>query len=664
MHAIMNFRIMTKITLAFAVLAAITLGIGAVGYNGMGKIKDGGDEIYNNYFVSVINLTAAGAGIARLQILQKSHIIAPSDQAMRRYEAEMAEVRKKIDVSIAAFAETLDAGEETEAFNIFREKLAAALEVHDRIIMLSRTNDDDEADRISSTRFREMFDELDELYTVMLQTNIDGGKAFQASNRETFGGSKGYMVGATLGTALIIVAMWFFVRQTIAVQITGMTRVMSILAGGDRSVDIPAIGRGDEIGDMARAVVVFRENMIKSARIAERRHAERLEKEQRLEQATAERTRFFAAAGHDLRQPLHAISLYLPVLESRVKSNKNRDLIAAIGKSCDAMRALVDSLLDISRLDAGIVEPQIAPVPLVDIFDQLDVEFAPQAAAKSLELSVEPISGWVATDRALLLRMLRNILSNAIRYTRKGRVVLCAHRSGSRLVVEVRDSGIGIPEGEIAHIFEEFYQVDNPERDRSQGLGLGLAIIDRLASLLGHPVDVRSAPGRGTVFSLELPRADAPVPRDVDGDAPQPVDLSDRLGVLVEDDDAVREAAEFLLVDCGCEVIAATSGTAAIGRVAASGRVPDFIVADLRLRGQETGVEAVERIRRAVGAPVPAMIVTGDTHPARLREVTASGCVLLHKPLEAQRFREELEALLTGPREGVVKLKPASYANR
>lgn len=461
-------------------------------------------------------------------------------------------------------------------------------------------------------------------------------------------------------------AGYVVVSRGISRPIRDMTLVMGRLAEGDKSVDIPAMGNSDEIGDMARAVVVFRENMVEAERVAADGQAERREKERRLEQVAAERTRFFAAAGHDLRQPLHAISLYLPALESRMASDKDRALVAAIESSCSAMHALVDSLLDISRLDAGAVEQHLVPVPIVDIFEQLEVEFRPQAAAKSLEMSVEPVAGWVVTDQALLLRMLRNLLSNAIRYTREGRVALSARRSGPRLIVEVRDSGIGIPEDQLEHIFEEFYQVDNPERDRSQGLGLGLAIIDRLASLLGHRIDVDSSPGRGTVFSLELPLTDAPVQRhDAVGDVaaePALADMSGRLAVLVEDDDAVREATEYMLTDWGCEVIAADSGAMAAADIADSGRVPDFIVADLRLRGQETGVDAIASIRHAAGGPVPAVIVTGDTDPSRLREVAASDCVLLHKPLQARRFREELVALLEKHPKAVNK-KSLRYVN-
>lgn len=366
------------------------------------------------------------------------------------------------------------------------------------------------------------------------------------------------------------------------------------------------------------------------------------------DQATNARTRFFAAASHDLRQPLHAISLYLPLLLKRMEKTENREMLGAIQNSCNAMRSLLDSLLDISRLDAGVIEPENSPIPLLEIFDQLGMEFAPQAAAKGLELRVVPADYWVRSDPALLERILRNLLTNAIRYTHKGKILLGARRVGSTVRVEVWDSGIGIEDETLEHIFEEFYQADNPERDRGRGLGLGLAIIERLATLLEHKLGVRSWPGRGSVFDITLPVTDEPANADARMRQPPPEtgNLHGRLAVLVDDDPIVLEGTEAMLEDWGCEIVSASSGTDAVAAVMATGLIPDFILADLRLRGAETGLDAIAALHQSLGRPIPAIIVTGDTDPDRIRQASASGYIILHKPVEPVRLQKAIQKLI------------------
>ena len=354
------------------------------------------------------------------------------------------------------------------------------------------------------------------------------------------------------------------------------------------------------------------------------------------EQATNARTRFFAAASHDLRQPLHAISLYLPLLLKRMKQSESRDMLGAIQNSCNAMRSLLDSLLDISRLDAGVIVPRTGPVPLLEVFDQLGMEFTPQAAAEGLELRVVPADYWVRSDVALLERILRNLLTNAIRYTKKGKILLGARRAGSTVRIEVWDTGIGIDRKTLDHIFEEFYQADNPERDRSRGLGLGLAIIERLATLLEHKLGVRSWPGRGSVFNITLPVTDEPLAADFhDRHAPPPTgNLLGQRALLIDDDPIVLEGTEAMLKDWGCQVTATASISDALKAVRDADMVPDVIIADLRLRGTDTGLDAVAALSELLGRPIPAIIVTGDTDPSRIKQASASGLVILHKPVE------------------------------
>lgn len=361
------------------------------------------------------------------------------------------------------------------------------------------------------------------------------------------------------------------------------------------------------------------------------------------ERATSARTRFFAAASHDLRQPLHAISLYLPLLLKHMKQAEGREMLEAIQNSCSAMRSLLDSLLDISRLDAGVIDPQIGPVSLLDLFDRLGMEFIRQAEAKGLELRIVPADYWVESDAALLERILRNMLTNAIRYTQRGKILLGARRAGRSIRIEVWDTGIGIERQALQHVFEEFYQADNPERDRSRGLGLGLAIIKRLATLLGHEFGVRSWPGKGSVFDITLQATEEPAEEPDEWSTVQPATtIEGSVVLLIDDDPMVLEGTEAMLEDWGCRVLAAASASEAVGMVAESARQPDVVLADLRLRGSETGLDAVSAVNDVLSRPVPGIIVTGDTDPDRIKQVTESGLIVLHKPVEPARLKAAL----------------------
>lgn len=368
------------------------------------------------------------------------------------------------------------------------------------------------------------------------------------------------------------------------------------------------------------------------------------------EQATTARTRFFAAASHDLRQPLHAISLYLPLLLKRTKQSESREMLEAIQNSCNAMRSLLESLLDISRLDAGVIEAQVEPVSLLEIFDQLGMEFAPQAEAKGLELRVVPADYWVRSDAALLERILRNLLNNAVSYTPRGKILLGARRAGGSVRIEAWDTGIGIDHGPLQHVFEEFYQADNPERDRSRGLGLGLAIVKRVATLLGHELGVRSWPGRGSVFHVTLPAAIEPATEAGPPESlvRQRAGLEDRVVLLIDDDPMVLEGTQAMLEDWGCAVIAAASTSEAVEKVASGAMTPDVAIADLRLRGTETGLAAIASLNEVLAQPVPAVIVTGDTDPGRIRQVSASGLIILHKPVEPAKLKAALTDAIRG----------------
>jgi signal transduction histidine kinase len=358
------------------------------------------------------------------------------------------------------------------------------------------------------------------------------------------------------------------------------------------------------------------------------------------ESANQAKTRFLASASHDLRQPIHALSLFSGSLLMRPMDERTGAIARQIDQSVQSLASQLDALLDISRLDAGVIECAISTVDLHTLLTQIGEEFQPQAQNKNLRLDVRCERNLlVRTDPMLFQRIVRNLLSNAVKYTVSGRIELIAEMSGRKCRVSVRDTGPGIPSSEHGRIFEEFYQLQNPERDRSKGLGLGLAIVQRLTQLLGAELWLESAPGVGSCFRIELPIAragGASVPEGTmadDGIAP-------KINVLVVDDEeAIRLGMQTLLEEMGFTVRVAASTDAAVD--AARRFRPSILLADFRLRGDDSGMRTIEALRM-VWPELPALLISGDTAPDRLREAHAAGVELLHKPVGATALREAI----------------------
>jgi signal transduction histidine kinase len=366
------------------------------------------------------------------------------------------------------------------------------------------------------------------------------------------------------------------------------------------------------------------------------------------EQANIAKSRFLAAASHDLRQPLHALGLFVQALEESPLANRERQVIGNIRHSVDAMEELFNALLDISRLDAGVVQPCVSTIPLATVFDRVRFEYAPIARQKRVSLAVMKTSVHVVSDPSLLARIVRNLLANAVRYTDRGGVVLGCRRRGKTVRIEVWDTGRGIPPERHSEIFREFYQLENPERDRRKGLGLGLAIVERLSHLLDHPVELRSTVGKGSMFAITVPlgaREDY-VPIESSPDAAGVFDLSGALVLVIDDEGAVQEGMAALLRKWQCEVLTAGSGKEMLQQLVTVQRLPDLIICDYRLRAGENGIEVVEMLRNEFNVDIPALLVTGDTAPDRLRDAEASGLPILHKPLNPARLRTLIANLL------------------
>jgi signal transduction histidine kinase len=372
---------------------------------------------------------------------------------------------------------------------------------------------------------------------------------------------------------------------------------------------------------------------------------ERLELNRQLESALRDaeaanraKTRFLASASHDLRQPAHTASLFAAALAMRPLDGESREIVQHLNSAVQALAAQLDALLDISKLDAGIVRPSLATFRLDALLERLQREFAPVAAAKGLALAIScPPHASVATDATLLERIVRNLLDNALKYTDSGRVEARVEPDAGGYALTVSDSGRGIPADEQARVFDEFYQLGNPERDRAKGLGLGLAIVKRLVELMQLGMEMRSAPGVGTRFRLELPAAPEGASRQ---EHPAQARAPGALNVLVIDDEAeIRFGMKTLLEGMGCRATLAEGTAEALD--AARAAKPDVVVADLRLRGADSGIEAV-RALRGLYPRVPALLVSGDIASEQLREAERAGIALLHKPVPAETLKQAI----------------------
>ena len=366
------------------------------------------------------------------------------------------------------------------------------------------------------------------------------------------------------------------------------------------------------------------------------------------ESANRSKTQFFAAANHDLRQPLHALGLMAAALTERSRDPGVTGLVASINASVEALEGLFTELLDMSKIDAGAVTPELADFPVSRVLDRLRLELAPEAAEKNLRLRVRRSRAWVRSDPMLLERILRNLVSNAIRYTERGGVVVGARRRGATLSLEVWDSGVGIPESERARIFEEFYQLANSSRSSRKGLGLGLAIIARLCMLLGYRIRVESRPRHGSVFRFEVPLG-APLPeaRSAPREAEPPRGALDgRLVVVIDDEPAIVEGMRSLLSSWQVDVLGSSDGADVMPQLEALGRLPDLLIVDYRLAEGRLGTEVIDTIRDVLDPEIPAIVVTGSSTPDLAARVQARGDVLLLKPVLPAALRTLIDAKL------------------
>ncbi len=363
------------------------------------------------------------------------------------------------------------------------------------------------------------------------------------------------------------------------------------------------------------------------------------------ELANTAKSKFLAAASHDLRQPVFAQGLFLEVLSRTDLTQHQAEILASARSASTASSEMLSTLLDFSRIEADVVEPTMLAFQLQGIFDKIENDLAPMARAKGLTYRSRQTSAVAQSDGALVELVLRNLVSNAIRYTQHGGLLVACRQRGASLVVEVWDTGIGIAPENHEAIFREFHQLGNPERDRRKGLGLGLAIADGFAKVLGQRLTLKSTPGRGSCFRLTLPRSvnwqGAALEITL---APATISLAGLRMLVIDDDEAVLSGMAHLLRSWGCSVDTAESIEQA--QELASARRPDIVLTDYRLRGHRTGLQAVSILRQQLGQTLPVLMLTGDTAPDRLRETLSSGVPLLHKPISPTQLLQTLTTLV------------------
>ncbi len=370
--------------------------------------------------------------------------------------------------------------------------------------------------------------------------------------------------------------------------------------------------------------------------------------------ANVAKSHFLAAASHDLRQPLQTLVL-LQGLLATVEGDKTRKLATRFEETLSAMAGMLNALLDINQIEQGAISAEVVSFPIDDLLGRMREEFAYHAQAQRLVLRAVPCGLTISSDPGLLEQMIRNLLSNALKYTRRGKLLLGCRPRGGTLRIEVWDTGIGIPDAELQAIFEEYHQLDNPAREKSRGLGLGLSIVQRLGTLLGHRVSVRSRVGKGSVFSIEVPLSsgdNAPqIDRHRHGGAPGMVGAVARSGeiLIVEDDPELRELLELLLIHSGYRAATATDGIMALDMVAGGALTPDLALVDYNLPNGMNGLQVGAALRKRLRRDIPVIILTGDISTETKRAVELQNCVPLNKPVKLKELTAVIEHLLSEP---------------
>ena len=457
--------------------------------------------------------------------------------------------------------------------------------------------------------------------------------------------SAGSVLLVMIGSILLATRL----SRGVSVPIRQVAETVTRIGQGQLNERVPVLGGGslatlaEGVNEMAARLAGAHDELVR--KVEEATSEMRVRKEE-AERANLAKSRFLAAASHDLRQPMHALGLFVSELAQHTHAPESRRLVQRIAASAEAMDNLLDSLLDISKLDAGVLQPNPRPFALQPVLERIAAEQRPAAEERELRLKARPTPCWAFTDPVLFERIITNLVSNAIRYTASGSILIACRKRGDKVRIEVRDSGVGIPKESQEIIFQEFIQLDNAERARVKGLGLGLAIVRRLAVLLGHHLELKSALGRGSVFAIETQSAAPEHNAELSDHARTPGDLKGLHVALVDDDPLARAGMESLLRSWGCRMMSAESPEVLLKMMTLSTSPLDLMISDYRLHGEYSGIDIINAARGKLGPGLPAILISGDTGAETLRLAQQAGIPLLHKPVRPARLRALIHRLI------------------
>jgi signal transduction histidine kinase len=450
-------------------------------------------------------------------------------------------------------------------------------------------------------------------------------------------------VWVAAGSLVIALAAALWTAWRLARPLRALARGAERIGAGELTHRI-AVHSGDELQQLGERFNAMAGELQASYGTLERKVDERT---RALSEANRAKSRLLAAASHDLRQPLHALNLLVAQQRIATDPAERERLAQRVESAVGSINALFDGLLDISKLDAGVVRPQPVAFPVQRLLDQMDVTYAAAARAKGLELRIRPHAGWVRSDPVLLERIVGNLVANAVRYTRHGAVLVGCRRAAGGLRIVVCDTGIGIAPEQAGRIFEEFYQAAPDGTGRGEGLGLGLSIVARLGELMGHGIGMRSQPGRGSCFTVTVPRSEPEQAMQAPVTPTQPLAAFDALRgrrvLVVENDARVLDSTASLLAGWGCEVRALA---AAPDPAELASAPPELLLVDMQLDDGDDGLAVVDRVRAQLGTAVPAIVVTGDVTAATRERIERSDLPMLEKPVSELRLRTVMTRLI------------------
>jgi len=450
---------------------------------------------------------------------------------------------------------------------------------------------------------------------------------------------------ASIITICIVITIFYYVvKKNISNPLHTLTDTINSISAlhdiEDSAMEKKLMSRGDELGMVSRSFNKLKHDL-------SRQDKNLRDAKDEAEKANRAKSQFLAAASHDLRQPLHAMQMYITALQQKVKDKATLKIVSDIDAVSISTGRLLNAILDVSQLEAGAVKPQIEDFPIQEILHRVARGFKPMSYRKGIGLHIVPSSAYVRSDPILLEQIIGNFIANAIRYTETGRVLLGCRRRAGKLSIEILDTGPGIPTHQRDAIFDDFHQLDNKERDRGKGLGLGLAIVRRISICLNHQIEHSSKVNQGSRFAVIVELVDKPEnTHQSSGFKTSMLDLNNTSVLLIEDDVMVLDATQQLLESWGCSVICSKSAQEAEHLMFDPHNIPDIIIADYRLPGNINGIQAIGNVTAKLGYPIPAFIITGEADTSEVRKIADHGYRVLSKPVHPSKLRALISHLI------------------